>query len=176
MNPLLAGELGVERSRHDVVASHHYRLLAHCCQHLNIGPDFLHNRSADEYRVNRLGQARHVELGFEGFQLAPKGVALHDDVEQPELDLSRACRGVGEEDHSGARPQRRETGANGLPERFHQSKAFRQFPDRGRFATGDDQAIQPFELFGPSHHHGFESHRRDEFSVLAKISLQGQDS
>ena len=67
-------------------------------------------------------QPDDVEVGFEGVDLTTEGVALDDDIEHPELDLSWAGRAGGQEDHPGTGTEHGNASAIRSPERLESAR------------------------------------------------------
>lgn len=131
MNAILAGELRVKRGGHNVVPPHHHRLVADHGQDLDLSSHLLHHRGANEDRVNWLDQPGHVQVGLKRLQLAPEGVALHDNVQDSKLDLSGAGGCAGKENHPGTGSQSRHSRVDGVTQRPNQAETICQFSDCG---------------------------------------------
>src|ERR1700735_3432439 len=73
-------------------------------QNLNIGTMLGDPRSTDEYASHGpSGQTLHLEIGLEGTQLAPEGVALGADIHDPQVIAVKhdQARARAEDGHSG---------------------------------------------------------------------------
>ena len=92
----LAGELGMERrGDHVALADRDDPAVIESGEDVDVGPDALDDRRADEDGVDRrVAQDGHRSVGLEGVQLAPEGVALDGHVEERE-DGSRRPRSAG---------------------------------------------------------------------------------
>src|SRR4051794_31583334 len=84
VEPCLAGKLGMEGCGDHVALAHGDDApVFELRENVNVGPDTLDHRRADEHGVyGTIAENRHVELRLEAFQLATEGVSLDRDVEQ----------------------------------------------------------------------------------------------
>ncbi len=145
-----------------------------------VGADRFNDRGADENRVIRvvglcgLFERRDIQVDLERVHLAAEGVAFDGDVHQSQQGLGAA--GVfREENGSGAGAPNGAFAAKGA-QRFHQAKVFGQFADGGRFASGDNQPVQVFELACQPHFDGFDAQFFEHNDMFGKITLQGKDT
>ena len=74
MEPVVAGQLGVEGHGEHVALLHSDRMVINRSEHLHLGPVFVNPGRADENCTQR-PEALQVEVGFEALGLATEGVA-----------------------------------------------------------------------------------------------------
>src|SRR4051794_26253765 len=124
-------------------------------------------RRADEDRAHRRAvHPREVEVGLEGADLAPEGVAFGADVHHAEVVAV-------EHDQPGARPEDRAVeGPQGAGEAF----ALDAERHRGRLAAGDDQAIEVLEIGRRAHLPGLGPERAQELRMGVEVALESKDS
>src|SRR5947209_12404274 len=120
-------------------------------QHFDIRPDPLDDRCTYEHRVD--GAAVHagdVEVGLEAVDLAAEGVAAHADVDAGERYLvGAAVEDVPrQQDHAGARAERRHAVAQPLDDRLPQARRVEQAAHGGGLAARHDQRVDGGEVFG----------------------------
>ena len=121
-------------------------------------------RAAGELRVARLDG---------GVDLAAVGVALDGGVEDAEALLGRVRDFSREEDASGAGTEGGFAGDEVL-EGGKEAIALEKFQKRGRFAAGDDEAVNGGELFRFADQDGVGSGFAEGLGVGVVIALDGE--
>ncbi len=113
--------------------------------------DRLDPGGADEDRFDRgTVDAVDVHPGFEGLGLPPESVAAdcHVDPADGLLAVDTVEDALGQQDHPRAGSVYGKAFADVLAQRLHEAVARRELDHRGRFAAGDDQALDLVELLG----------------------------
>jgi hypothetical protein len=92
--------------------------------------------------MHRGAQPRHRQVGFEGVDLAPEGVAAHVDVDGPEAALvGPAVEDLpAQQDHARAGAEGRHAAGQPLGHRLEQPGGRQQHRHGGRLAARQDQA------------------------------------
>ena len=90
MEPGVVAELGMEGRHQDGALAAEDRAAVDRGQHLDVVADRLDDRRPDEHGVHgrRRPTAGHLQVGLEGVDLAPEGIAPHGDVDAPKLRWS----------------------------------------------------------------------------------------
>ena len=166
MDARVVRELGVERGGEDAPLAYQDRLLPEAADDLHAGPGIDDPRRADEHALERLPVALELDVGLEARHLAPVGVPLDHDIEQPEV-------GAVEEDHAGARSEERSGEAG---HRLLEAAHAHQPADGGGLSARDDEPVQPTELFGPPHLDNVGAEPPQHRRVLAEVALDRQDA
>ena len=105
MEPKVVGELRMEGCDRDRALAAEDRVTVDAGEHLDVGPDPLHEWSADEDGAERVSiEIGNREISLEGVDLATECVAAYRDVDDAEAALIGATiKDLGaKEDHSGA--------------------------------------------------------------------------
>jgi len=129
-------------------------------EYLRVAADRFNDRRTDENRViiilraGGLFEFGNVEIRFKGIDLSTKGIALDLDIHQPEQRLVAADI-LRKKDRARARAPDGVT-LTELLQRLHQIVRHCQFADRRRFPAGDDETIEPVELFRQTHFRCFD--------------------
>src|SRR6185503_14000429 len=173
VEPGLTHELRVEGCHKDVAVLQDDGPILESGEHLDGVADPFDPGGADEDPAEGVLDAAHVEVGFEGIDLAAVGVAAHVDVQKSEqglatVDLAR------EHDHARAGAEDRHACGRSLPNRLDEVVGARELADRRGFPAGDGEAIDLGELFGCSHLHGRRPERGEHLGVLTEVALQGE--
>jgi len=171
----VGGELGVKGGGEDV------SLLDEDREAVALGENFdscagLHDARRSD--VDELHGAT-FETGVDGFDdaidLASVGVALHRCVEHAEALLGGMRDFLGQEDAAGAGAEGGLAADEGF-ERGEKSVTFEKFEEGGRFAAGNDEAIERIELPGLADEHGLGAGFTQGCSVRVEVALDGEDS
>src|SRR5512132_2985496 len=151
----------MERGEQKTALADQHRLSIVLSEHLDVRAELGHPRGTDEDAVQRALVASEVELGLEARDLAPVGIALDLEVDKPEVLPV-------EDDHSGAGAEdRRLEGADRAFEPVQVDEAH----DRGGLSAGNDEAVEPVELFRQPHFDDVCSESPQDVRVLAERSL-----
>src|SRR3990172_1175688 len=126
----LAHELRMEGCHNQAPLLQDDRALLERGQNLDAGPDPLDPRRADEHPAHRVLDAAHVDIRFEGVDLATVRVATYGDVHQREQRVATEHLG-GEHDHAGARAEDRHPVGRARTQRLDQVVGADELPDRG---------------------------------------------
>src|SRR5262249_46690922 len=85
VEPRVVGELRMERGDEKASLAREHRMAVDLGEHLDVGPDLLDPRRADEDGAQRTVEAGDVEVGLERRDLAAEGVAPDGDVDEAEV-------------------------------------------------------------------------------------------
>ena len=159
---------------------------------LHAGADAFHPRRADEHRVDggRLGAGSALssspaksQVRLEGVALAAERVAAHHDVDAAEGLLGLPARSVAGSAMcwpagSSRRRSRRRAARSAIRrlQRIGDAEGAGELVDRGGFAAGQHQPVQPVQLLRTAHGHRVRSLGGQGRRVFADIALQGQDT
>ena len=183
MQTSVPGKLGVERRhQHRPLPAQHRPLGAigsrHSGQDLHSGSyPFDHGRP-DEHGVERVAQAFHVQIGLEGVDLAPEGVAAHIDVDDPEgVLVGPAVEDVsGEQDHPGTGPEGRHPVLQAVPERIEQAGRANEERHGGGLPARQNQHVHRLQLGRCADLARLHAQPFEGGGVLAYGALEGQDA
>src|SRR5262249_43083435 len=134
----VVGQLRMERRDEETALAGQDWMAVDLGEHLDVGPDLLDPRRADEDGAQRPALAGKLEVGLERSDRATEGVAPHRDVDEAEMVAV-------EHDHPGARA---EHGPLELAQRLVDAVEPHQARERRRLAAGDDEPVEPVELLG----------------------------
>ena len=181
MEARIVGQFGVERCSQEMsLLRGDNPPVGDGSENLRPAADRLNDRRTDEYRVVRvccpagLLEFGDVQLGLERIQLTAKGIARYFDVHQTEQRLGAADI-LREEDRARAGTPNGVALAE-LAQWLHQAEVVREFTDGGGFAAGEDEAIQPFKMFGQAYLGGFHAETLEHGNVFGEIALNGKDT
>jgi hypothetical protein len=98
--------------------------------------------------VERIGETRDVDVGFEGVDLPPVAISPNDDPARPESDLIRTTveDAIGEEDHSGTGAKDRTTRGDEPSKGLDEVERAQEIRHRGALAPGQHQAVEGLEI------------------------------
>src|SRR3954454_17400460 len=134
VQPRVAAELGVERGDEEAALAREHGVAVDLRQHLDVRPEVVDPRRADEDRAER--PVLELEVGLERRDLPAERVAADGDVDEAEVVAV-------EDDHSGARPEDRAgERADGVVEAVeaHQAR------ERRRVAAGEIASVEASTL------------------------------
>ncbi len=153
MNAVIAGEFGVEdRGQEAALLRGDDAPVGQGGENFGVPRHGGYQRGADEDGVEGsligrdFSQGGELHVGLEAGYLASKGVAFYGDVHQFQqglLAVSGLKRVFGEEDRPSAGAPDGFFASEGT-QLFQEAKIHGQFANRGRFSTGDDEAVNPF--------------------------------
>ena len=166
MHARVVGQLRVERRDQEAPLPQQHGHAVVAGEHLDVGAGVRHPRRADEHAAQRLAVVAQVEVGLEARELAAVAVALHIDVDQPEV-------GAVEQDHPRARA---EDGRGELPDRLLEPVEPHQARDRRRLAAGDHEPVEALELLGQAHLDHVRAEPAQHRRVLAEVALDCEDT
>src|SRR5262245_46879367 len=159
-------ELGVESSDQEPALPEEHRLPVELGQHLDALSRSRHAGRSDEHASQRIVLSGQVEVGLEAEHLAAVSVPRDLDVDEPEMLAV-------EHDQARARAENRTLeAANGLLEPVEPHQAH----ERRRFATRDDEPVEPFELLRLAHLDRLRAEPPKHRRVLAKVPLKSEDA
>src|SRR5436190_2088272 len=162
----VVGQLRMERRNEETALAGEYRVAVDLGQHLDLGPDVLDPRSADEDGAQRAALAGKLEVGLERGDLAPEGVPPHRDVDEAEVVAV-------EHDHAGARAEHRPIE---LAQRLVEAVEPHQASERSRLAARDDEPVVPVELLGDADLDDVGAEAPQHRRVLAELPLHGENA
>src|SRR5436190_11622882 len=162
----VVGQFRVERRDENPAVAEQHRLAFELCEHLDAGAALVEPWGANEDAAQGLVGAVEPQVGLEARDLAPVGVAVDDDVGEPEVLPV-------EHDHPGAGA---EHGPVEVAQRLVQAVEPDQAHDRGRFAAGNDEAVDLFELLRRPYLDRLRSQPAQHRRVLAEVSLDCQNA
>src|SRR5215475_13198308 len=134
----VVGQFRMEGSDEEASGARQHRMAFELREHLDLGAWLLEPGRADEDGPKRLVPVTDVEVRLEAPHLAAERVPSRRPVAEAEVVAV-------EDDHARARPEDR---AAELAHRLVQAVEPHEPPDRGRFAAGDDEAVESRELLG----------------------------
>src|SRR5664280_2386910 len=130
-------------------------------EHLDVGSDRLDHRCADENRGHRSRVepgSKTVDLDdtFEGVYLPTEGIAPDHDIHaaNQRLIATTVQHPVGQENHAGAGPVRREPRCHRRSQRLQQVEYGQQLADRGGLAAREQDAVDAGQLARPANRDG----------------------
>src|SRR5262245_50657082 len=178
MDGRVSGQLRMEGGHQDGALAGQHRLVAVAGQRLHRRPDSPDTRSADEHHLDR--HRRPVQGGqagrLERFPLAAVRVALDGDVDEPQGELAGALDVAGENDQPGAGAEQGPAFGVELLERRREVPFLHEVQQRGRLASGDDEAVDVGQLLGLAHLDRLHPAPGESRPVQGEIPLEGEDA
>ena len=180
VQPRFPCEFGVEGHRGDVVGFHtHDRSVGQTRNGTDPWTDSGDLWCANEGDVKgATSYSLDVDGAFPGLTLGAKGIALYADIEHTQtlLALDGVLHLGSQEDHPGTGPQHRQTPLDQGNQWFAESEDSAQLVDDARFAPGNDEAGNPFEISWLPNFHDADAENFQYPPVLAHVSLEGEYS
>lgn len=178
MDAQIVGQLGVEGSADDPALANGNDALAISRQDFDPFARLGNNRCPDENGGHRVVDAGKPDRVFEAVNLGPESVPDDRNVEDSQAVLIVALHHSGEEDHAHASAPDRHSLVRAASDLVPESVAPQEETYGCAFTAGDDQAIDPGELFGGSDLKGFDavSGRSHGLQVLFEVTLHRQDT
>src|SRR5439155_15144115 len=162
----IVGQLRVERGDEDPALPREHRAPVDLRQHLDLRADLLEPGSADEEGPQRLVAVAEVEVRLEARHLPAEGIAADAEVAEAEVVPI-------EDDHPGTGAEDRTLEpSQGLVEAVEPHQAH----ERRRLTAGDDESVEPVDLFGLAHLHDLGAEPAEHRRVLAEVPLDCQDA
>src|SRR5437868_577323 len=161
----------------DPVLAHRDRVPVKARDHRHV-PGPFDERRADEDPGEILPvHSVDAQLRLEAVDLPAIAVPPDADVEQskPFLIGRSVCYLAGEHDHPGAGGKRREAAANRVTQRLEESDPFHQHRHRRAFAAGQDDSVEPFEVWLRPNQAGACPGCFERTDVLFKSTLHRED-
>lgn len=180
MHSLVCGQFRMKACcQHTALARGDHTPIGQLRQRLDITAKILQDR-----RPNKDGSQRfsakliNFKIDFKAVKLAAKGVAPRRHIHQSKRGLIGAAisNPARHQDRSGARAPERHASAHPRAQRFNQAINRQEFPDCRTLATGDNQAVDAFEMFWQAHLEGWRSNAPQRFLMFAEITLERKDS
>src|SRR3954471_9081497 len=179
MHARVTGELGMERRRQQRTLSYGDDptgglTVVDPRERLDRFAQLLPPGGPDEHGMHRFVQPPEADVALEGVDLPAEGVAPHRHVDPAHADLVGGAveHPVGQQDHAGARAERRHAVGDPLLQRLEQVERHQQLADRRRLTAGDDEPVDPIELVRTSYTHSVSAARLENGDVLAHVTLQ----
>ena len=171
---MIAGQFGMKRNSQDVALPDHDRVLVHRCQHIDVSSRLGNTGCTNEDGPEGAVQPINVEVGLKRLILTAECVPFDDGIQNPELWLGAIGDTGGEENHAGTGAEGRQPICDRLPQRLDEPVNGGQFPDCGRFTSGNDQGIDTFEILGTPNRFPTSTNRDDGVGVLTHVALEGE--
>src|SRR4051794_11749518 len=163
----VAGELRMERRHEKPAVVQKHRIALELREHVHVPADVRHPRGPDEDAPERTLRTFQREVRLEARDLAPVCVPLDSDVNLAEEPVAR------EQDHPRAGSEHR---AAEPPQRLLEPVQPDQPADGRRFAAGDDEPVEAFELARLADLDRLHAEPSKRGDVLAEVALQGEDT
>src|SRR5262249_2010751 len=160
----VVGQFRVERRDEEAALAGQDWMAVDLGEDLDVGPDLLDPRRADEDGAQRPALAGELEVGLERGDLAPEGVPAHREVDEAEMVAV-------EHDHPGAGAEHR---APELAQRLVEAVEPHQARERRRLAARDDEPVEPVELLRDADLDDVGAEAPQHRRVLAEVPLHGK--
>jgi hypothetical protein len=176
---ILGSQLRVKGDGHDPALARRHGMTVDFGQDLHTGTVLCDPRGADEHPAQRpSGQSFYGEIGLEGAQLAPEGVALGSYVHDREMlsvehDQPRARAKDGHSGRVGGASPRR-VNAREPAQRVGQSLTLDAQAHRGGLPAGDHQAVETVEVCQRAHLAHTRAQTLQDVAVRLEVALQGE--
>lgn len=168
MEPVVSGQLRVEREGAHLALPDRHRMASDLGKHLDLIAELLDPGGSDEdgpkWRVTESGQ---LDVVFKAGELAAESVAAGRDVDQSEVIA------IGD-DHPGTGPEHRNAGGSEPPDRFRQPVLLHAHCDGGALAPGQYEAVELLEIRGGAHFDTQGTDRAEMPQVSGEASLKGE--
>ena len=147
-------------------------------QHLDALADPFNNRCPDEHSVKGPVQARDVQVGLEGVDLAAVAVATDVEVNgsQGHLILAAVEDPGGQQDHAGTGAQYRQTIGQALPDGVGQPRPFEQHGGGRGLTAWNDEGVDAGQRLGGADLDRGGPQPGEDRSMAGERPLQGQDA
>src|SRR5581483_4441166 len=176
VQPQIAGKLWVKGGCHHVTLTTQDRVVVDPCQHLDVVADPLDVRSPNEHRRDE-PHAVHLELGFEGVDLATERIAAHSDVDGAEAALVGAPveHNASQQNPPRAGPEGGHAFVDTRGDGVEEPAEVEPLRHRRRLAAGHDETVDPAQVLRRADLDGVGAKIRKSLGVLRDVALQGED-
>ncbi len=162
--------------RQDVALLDAHRLAVALAEHRHPGAHPADGRGADEDHLHRpLFQDGAAAADGAG-KLAPVGVALDADVDQPQARLAGTGDFLRQQDGPGAGAEQRLALGRQPPQSFEEAVFLEELQGRGALAARQNQPVDALQVLSPADVAPFDAQPVQHPGVRFIITLQSQDS
>ena len=178
MEAIVARQFRMERSDGHMTLLAEYGLVVDGGENVDVGTDTLDHRRPDENRVERIVEARYIDVGLEALDLGAVGIALRGDVDRAQCMLIRSAVDdvSAQQNQPGAGPERRKTVGDAGLQRFEDGGPLQQHRHGGRLATGQDDCVDIVESGCLADLDGASTGALEHHRMSGEAALEGQNA